>query len=226
MAIIVEHAQTNFPQIIQVDNTAWRQRIEQSHKYGFPLRDALPTYPRELSTVEWVRYAVENIRHRRPSDGIMFYTLTGLLHTIYSFFELESDHSNGITRLQDIANTTIKLDGYTQNLRCSNDLEQKGSINIPDFVYKKGGKAFLNDGLMRDVTDLVINSAKRSRIEIDHYEILDLAKVEGILTIHPNINGAPQDRIELARLKLKAFNLPNMGDDMDNVTTLALWGEQ
>lgn len=223
MAIIVELVNTNLDKVTATGDQTWIERIKHSEEYGYPLNDALPTSPRELGSAEWAHNAVENIRYRTTSDGLIFYTLPGLLHSIYSFFELESDHRNGISQLQDITTSTVKLQGHTQNIRFTNQVESIGRIAIPDYVYNRNGKVYLNNGLMHDVTKKVKNLSGRIPIGRDYHQISELKQVEGMLTIHPFIHGNPQDRIKLASIKLQAFNLPGMGNDMDDVTAMAIW---
>ena len=217
MAIIVEHAITNFDEVMQANIPTWNQRIEQSKKYGFPLREALPTYPRELSSIEWAHNAVNNIRYRRESDGLMFYTLSGLLHTIYSFFELDSDYRDGIHKLEDIARIKLSIkSGY-------DTVEKPRFIKVPESIYKHQFKIFqAKEGIVTDITRQMTELVREKR---PRQTTIQKPSIEGYLKVFPIIENKPESRVEIASLKIRAFNLPNMGDDMDDVLHMAIQGQ-
>ncbi len=221
MAIVVESLTSHQNQVLEANDPTWVARVEQSHKFGHPLHEAIPTvYPKDISRL----YPFNSDVKRSFRDGVILYTLPGLLHTLFSFFELDTDHVQGISKLSDIASPSLELQQFSHPTKFTKQLESAGSITIPDYIYRRRAKALLNDGIMHDVTTQIINLSSRTHATSTHREISGLKQVVGTLRIYPHLNGIPQNRVELASLKLQAFNLPGMGDDLDDVTAMAVWG--
>ena len=60
-----------------------------------------------------------------------------------------------------------------------------------------------------------------ARWEPPTYRIL-AKKIDATVNVYPLINTNPS-RIAIAQLKIEAFNIPGLGDDMDDVATKAIW---
>ncbi len=219
MAIVVEWAKSNLVEVAQLGDDSWKKRVDASKKYGYPLKDGLPTYPRELSSAEWVQQAVSNERHRSYLDGYQLYTLPGLLRSIYSYFELDGDYSNGVRSLDHIASVSIDIKNLNNRRPWQDPVEKEGCIKIPNSTIGKNARILLNrDGLMEDVSLITRSMA---RWEPPTHRIL-AKKIDATVNVYPLIKDI-SNRIAIAQLKIEAFNIPGLGDDMDDVAAKAIW---